>query len=59
MGVIERKIFKDKLNISSAILPYIIDREPGEGIIITPTSNIAFNDRFLNMNNDFYNRFAV
>ena len=59
MGVIERRIFKDKLNISNSIIPYITDKEPGEGIIITPTSNIAFNDRFLNMDNDFYKRFLT
>ena len=46
MGPIERKYFAEKLNIPSILVPYITDREPKEGIIISPSLNIAFNDYF-------------
>jgi hypothetical protein len=56
-GPIERRKYIDKLNISESLIPYITDREPGEGIIITPSSDVAFNDRFESKDNPFYARF--
>lgn len=56
-GPIERRKYIDKLNIPDSLVPYITDREPGEGIIITPSSDIAFNDRFEGRDNPFYARF--
>lgn len=57
-GVKERKRYIDKLNIPRPLVPYITDVEPGEGIIITPSDNISFNDRFEIKDNPFYRRFA-
>ena len=45
-GPIERKRFEERLNISRTLVPYMADREPGEGILITPSLNAAFTDRF-------------
>ena len=45
LGPIERKQFTEKLNIADSLIPYITDREQGEGIIITSTQNIPFTDR--------------
>lgn len=56
-GVIERKKYVEKLGISQALVSYIADREPGEGIIITPSISISFNDRFENKDNPFYHLF--
>ena len=53
-GVIERKKYAYKLDIPASLIPYITDREPGEGIIITPSANISFNDRFETDSNPFY-----
>ena len=57
-GVKERKRYIEKLNIPQPLVPYITDVEPGEGIIITPSDNISFNDRFEIKDNPFYRRFA-
>lgn len=56
-GVLERKHFTRKLSISRSLVPYITDAEPGEGIIITPSTNVSFNDRFEKSDNPFYSRF--
>ncbi len=45
-GPIERKKFEEILSIPSALIPYVSSVSPGKGLIITPQSNIAFNDNF-------------
>lgn len=45
-GPVERKKYEDILNIPEALIPYISSVSPGKGLIITPQSNIAFNDNF-------------
>ena len=57
MGPIERKWFTDRLNINQTLVPYMTDREPGEGILITPTLNVAFTDRFDAEDSEFYQVF--
>lgn len=46
LGPIERQKYIDLLDIPSALIQYISDVEPGKGIIITSSSNIAFNDNY-------------
>lgn len=58
-GVIERRKYVDKLSIPQTLVPYITDVEPSEGIIITPSVNVAFNDRFETTENPFYQRFKT
>lgn len=58
-GPIERKNFADRLNIPASLMAYLIDREPGEGIIITPAENVAFNNRFEKQTNEFYSLFYI
>ena len=53
-GIIERRKFIDKLDIPHTLVPYITDVEPGEGILITPSANVSFNDRFETDENPFY-----
>lgn len=55
-GVIERRKYVEKLAIPQSLVPYITDREFSEGIIITPSSNISFNDKFDTESNKFYER---
>ena len=57
LGPIERKQFTEKLNIADSLIPYITDREPGEGIIITSTQNIPFTDRIEGAEHFFYKLF--
>ena len=57
VGPIERKYFVEKLNIPKILVPYITDREPKEGIIISPSLNIAFNDHFENSDEPFFSIF--
>ena len=49
-GPKERKRLTDVLNIPHALTGYITNVEPGKGVIITPSSNIPFNDNC----NDLY-----
>ncbi|MBO5352869.1 MAG: hypothetical protein J6A77_06180, partial [Lachnospiraceae bacterium] len=58
-GPIERKRFADVLNIPNALLPYITYVEPGQGLIVTPVSNVAFNDNFLEKGNEFTRLFQI
>ncbi|MCR4763460.1 MAG: hypothetical protein K5696_08005 [Lachnospiraceae bacterium] len=46
LGPIERRRYAEILNLPNALLPYISNVEPGKGIIVTPASNIAFNDNY-------------
>lgn len=57
LGPIERKKFVERLNISQQLIPYFVERGPGEGILITPSANIAINDRFEQEDNEFYRLF--
>ena len=57
LGPVERKKFIERLNISQQLIPYFVDRGPGEGILITPSTNIAVNDRFEEKDNEFYKLF--
>ena len=52
-GPIERKKFTEVLNIPNALLSYITNVEPSQGLIITPTSSVAFNDNFLGKDSEF------
>ena len=52
-GPIERKKFTEVLNIPNALLSYITNVESSQGLIITPTSSVAFNDNFLEKDNEF------
>ena len=45
-GPVERKRYAELLDIPNALLPYISNVEPGKGIILTPSGNVAFNDNF-------------
>lgn len=56
-GPVERKRFIERLNIPDTLVPYITDREMGEGVIISPSTNIPFNDRFVGDEDDFYKIF--
>ena len=55
-GPIERKRYEERLNISRTLIPYMADREPGEGVLITPSLNVAFTDRF-DKDSPFYRLF--
>lgn len=57
MGPVERKHFIEHLNITGQLVPYFVERGAGEGVIITPSSNIPFNDRFEEGDNPFYRIF--
>lgn len=46
-GAIERKRYMDILNISGSLLPYITNQTPGKGVILTPASNVAFDDSYV------------
>ena len=56
-GPIERKKYIELLNIPTSLTNYISNTEPGEGLIITPYTNIAFDDSFAPEGNDFYELF--
>ena len=56
-GPIERRTYAEKLNIPNSLVYYLTDREPGEGVIITPAENVAFNDRFEKKDDPFYGLF--
>ena len=57
MGPVERKHFIKHLNITEQLVPYLVERGVGEGVIITPSANIPFNDRFVEGDNPFYRIF--
>ena len=57
LGPIERRKFIEKLNISEQLIPYFVGKGPGEGILVTPSANVAFNDRFEKKDNEFYGLF--
>lgn len=44
-GPVERKKYIEAFSIPSALVPYIADQPPGNGLIITPTANIPFTAR--------------
>ncbi len=57
-GPVERHKFIDLLAIPQALVPYISNVEPGKGIIITSSSNMAFDDNFLDKENKYHQLFA-
>lgn len=57
-GPVERHKYIDLLAIPQALVPYISNVEPGKGIIITASSNMAFDDSFLEKNNRYHQLFA-
>lgn len=57
MGPVERKYFTGRLNIAEQLVPYLVERGAGEGVIVTPSANIAFNDHFEEGENSFYRMF--
>lgn len=58
-GAIERKKYSDLLNIPNSLINYITNVDYGKGLIITPSSNIAFDDNFVEEKTDFYELFKV
>lgn len=44
-GPVERKKYIEAFSIPTALVPYIVDQPPGNGLIITPTANIPFTAR--------------
>ena len=57
LGPIERKRFVERLNISDQLIPYFVERGPGEGILVTPSANVAFSDRLDQESEEFYRLF--
>lgn len=57
LGPIERKRFVDRLNISDQLVPYFVERGPGEGILVTPSANVAVSDRLEQESEAFYRLF--
>ena len=63
-GAIERKKYTEILNISNSLVNYITSAELGKGIIMTTSSNVAFNDSFLmeegeTVEDSFYSLFKI
>lgn len=58
-GPLERKKYAELLNIPNSLINYITNVEPSEGLILTSASNIAFDDSFVEDENDpFYSLFS-
>lgn len=57
LNVIERKRVLEKLGVSTAMIQHIQEKIIGTGIIVTPTTNVAFDDCFEKEDNEFYNMF--
>lgn len=57
-GPVERHKYIDLLAIPQALVPYISNVEPGKGIIITASSNMAFDDSFLERDDRYHQLFA-
>ena len=51
-AAVERKKYTEILNIPSALVNYITSSEVGKGIILTPASNVTFDDNFLTGNEE-------
>ena len=58
LGPVERKHLMERLSIPEALTPYISDRPPGEGVLLSPSANIPFTDRFAEEGDAFYGLFA-
>ena len=56
-GAIERKKYSELLNIPNSLINYITNVDYGKGLIITPSSNIAFDDNFVEEKTAFYELF--
>ena len=57
LGPVERAKFVEALNIPNALTPFITSVEPSKGLIITNTSNITFNDNFMEPDSEFMQMF--
>ena len=57
-GPVERHKYIDLLAIPQALVPYISNVEPGKGIIITASSNMAFDDSFIDRNSKYHQLFS-
>ncbi len=57
-GPVERHKFIDLLAIPQALVPFISNVEPGKGIIITASSNMAFDDSFIDKNSKYHQLFS-
>ena len=57
-GPVERHKFTELLDIPQALVPYISNVEPGKGIIITSSSNMAFDDSFIDKDSKYHQLFA-
>ena len=57
-GPIERHKYIDLLGIPQALVPYITNTEPGKGIIITSSSNLAFDDSYIDKESEYHKLFA-
>lgn len=49
----EREKYAEWLNIPASLMQYISNVAAGEGLLITPVSNIAFTDNYLGKDNEF------
>ncbi len=49
-AAVERKAYSEILNIPNALVNYITASEVGKGIILTPSSNVTFDDSFITGN---------
>lgn len=58
-GAIERRKYAEILNIPNSLVNYITNVDFGKGLIITPSSNVAFDDNFLEETNKFYELFKM
>ena len=57
-GPIERRKYIELLSIPQALTQYISNVEPGKGVIITSSTNVAFDDSFLEPDNKYHLLFA-
>lgn len=57
LGPIERQWFVERLDIPDQLLPYLVERQSGEGVLAVPSSNIAVNDHFDSRDHAFYELF--
>lgn len=58
LGPNERRRFCDRLNIPNTLVQYVANVGLGKGLIITPSSNVPFEDSFLKDDEEFKNLFA-
>ncbi len=52
-GPVERKALAEMLNISNSLMPYITNVEHGQGLIITQSGTVPFDDNYLEKEHEF------